>query len=607
MRQLHVLWRLIGPYRPAVAGGVLLRLLQSVFLGLAFGASISLVVQMVRGEAIDGDDVARVAVMCLASVTGQLIAGWFAARLSWLASYRAVAHMRLRVLDHLREIPVAALGERSRGDIASLLGPDLQLVEDFLSEGLPRLGQALGLPLLVIVAVGAQDPVSAAALALPILAVVPVMAWSGRKISALGDVRQAKQAGASARMIDTVTAMPALRVFSTADRTLGWYGSAVDEFRAISVTMVHRLLVPTSAAGLVLMAGIPLTTFVVGRGGVDGATDAALAAVVLVLALNVYQPVQGLLSTNESWQMAQAALRRVTGVLDIDPLPAPPADAGAGVGAGLPDSSGNGAGRGRGAEVRLDGVRYRYPDGTVGVDGVDLVAEEGKMTAIVGPSGSGKSTILNLIARFDDPQSGTVSIGGADVRELPAEVRAGLVTVVFQDVHLFPGTVADNIAVGRPDATEADIRAAAELACADEFIRELPRGYGTVLGEDGAGLSGGQRQRLSIARAALKDAPVVLLDEATAALDPVNEAAVHRGLERLLAGRTAIVVAHKLGTIASADRIVVMDRGRVAEEGDHASLLASGGSYAGLWETLRGASRWSLGNGAAERIAPRSM
>ena len=581
MKQLMVLWRLTGPHRWAVAGGALLRVVQSLFLGVAFGAAISIVVQLVRGETPDGSDVTRVVVMCMASLAGQLVTGWFAARLSWLASYRAVAHMRLRVLGHLREIPVAVLGERSRGDTAALLSSDLQLVEDFLSEGLPRLGQALGLPVLVIVAVGMQDPLLAATLALPIVAMLPVMSWAGRKLTALGDVRQAKQADASARMIDTVSAMPALRVFSTRDRTLNWYGSAVEEFRAISVTMVHRLLVPMSAAGLVLMAGIPLTVAVAGRAAVADTANAALAAVVLVLALNVYQPVQGLLSTSESWQMAQASLRRVMAVLAIErlhDLPASDADR-----------------PGWGAEVRLDAVSYRYPDGTPGIDGVSLVAEAGKMTAIVGPSGAGKSTILNLIARFDDPQSGTVSIGGTDLRRLTPDARSGLVTVVFQDVHLFPGTIAENIAVGDPDATDAEIRTAAKLACADEFIRELPDGYATVLGEDGAGLSGGQRQRLSIARAALKDAPVVLLDEATAALDPVNEAAVHRGLEALLEGRTAIVVAHKLGTISSADRIVVLDGGRVAEEGDHESLLAGGGLYARLWETLRGAAEWTLG------------
>lgn len=581
MKQLVVLWRLTGPHRWAVAGGALLRVVQSLFLGVAFGAAISIVVQLVRGEIPDGSGVTRVVIMCLASLAGQLVTGWFAARLSWLASYRAVAHMRMRVLGHLREIPVAVLGERSRGDTAALLSSDLQLVEDFLSEGLPRLGQALGLPVLVIVAVGMQDPLLAATLALPIVAMLPVMSWSGRKLTELGDVRQAKQADASARIIDTVTAMPALRVFSTRDRTLNWYGAAVEEFRAISVTMVHRLLVPVSAAGLVLMAGIPLTVAVAGRAAVADTANAALAAVVLVLALNVYQPVQGLLSTNESWQMAQASLRRVMAVLGIKrlhDLPASDADR-----------------PGRGTEVRFDAVSYRYPDGTPGIDEVNLVAEAGKMTAIVGPSGAGKSTILNLIARFDDPQSGTVSIGGTDLRRLTPDARSGLVTVVFQDVHLFPGTIAENIAVGDPGATDAEIRAAAELACADEFIRELPDGYATVLGEDGAGLSGGQRQRLSIARAALKDAPVVLLDEATAALDPVNEAAVHRGLAALLEGRTAIVVAHKLGTISSADRIVVLDGGRVAEEGDHESLLAGGGLYARQWETLRSAAEWTLG------------
>lgn len=582
MQQLITMFHLCGSARRAVTGGVVLRLVQSLALGIALGSAMSLVVKIISGEHIDQDNAVRIAVACAISLIIQLAAGWAAARLSWLASYRAVANMRLALLEHLRVIPVNALGKRSRGDVAALLSTDLQLIEDFLSEGLPRLGQALGIPLLVIVAVGLNNLPLALAIAAPIFLMAPVMSWSSKKLAALADRRQAAQANASARMIDLVTAMPALRVYSTRERTEKWYQHAVEQFRAISVEMVHRLVVPSSLAGLILMLGIPLVAATGGWALDEAVTDTALVAVVLVIVLSVYQPVQGLLSTNESWQMAQAALRRMQEILDTPPLPEPDKPA-------QPPQF---------FDVELDNVDYSYPaqdkPDTVALRGVSVHARAGAMTAIVGPSGSGKSTVLSLISRFDAPSSGSVRIGGIDLREIAATDRSDLVTVVFQDVHLFPGTIADNIAAARPEASRADIERAAQIACADEFILALPDGYDTVLGEDGAGLSGGQRQRLSIARAALKDAPIVLLDEATSALDPVNEAAVHRGIQALCKGRTTIVVAHKLATIASADHIVVLDDGQVCESGTHSELLSNGGVYARLWNTTAQLEDWAL-------------
>lgn len=610
MRALVSLWRYSGGAGRGALAGAALRVLQSLLLGVAFGAAVGLIADLVRHDPVTAADARRVTLLCAVSLVAQLVVGALSARLSWLAAYRAVGELRLTVLDHLRAVPVSALSGRSRGDVAALLTADVQMIEDFLSDGLPRLGQALGLPLIVIVAITVNDPLLGLAFAVSIVCAIPVMSWSGARITALGDRRQAAQADASARMIDLVAGMPALRVFSDRARTLGWYGAAVENFRSVSVAMVHRLLLPTSAAGTVLLLGVPLVIVVAGLHA-----DPVLAAVALVLVLNVHQPLMGLLQTNESWRMAEASLRRVDAIMDVAPLPEPapgraripgdpvPAEAreDAPVSADVTGDDGGAAPAGgcagvpvRGHAVELRDVCYTYPGTDRGVRGVSLTAEPGRTTAIVGPSGSGKTTLLNLVARFDDPDSGSILVGGVDLRDIPAEHRGDHVTVVFQDIHLFPGTIADNIAVGRPGARREDIEAAARAACADSFIRDLPDGYGTVLGEDGAGLSGGQRQRLSIARALLKDAPVVLLDEATAALDPVSEAEVRRGLASLLRGRTAIVVAHRLGTIRDADEIVVVDDGGVDDRGTHEELLARGGLYARLWRTLERSSRWSI-------------
>jgi subfamily B ATP-binding cassette protein MsbA len=233
------------------------------------------------------------------------------------------------------------------------------------------------------------------------------------------------------------------------------------------------------------------------------------------------------------------------------------------------------------AHVRFEAVSFAYGEETI-LSEVTLEARAGESTALVGPSGGGKSTLLNLIPRFYDVSSGRITIDGIDIRSVTLASLRAHIGLVTQEPFLFDDTVRANIAYARPDASEAEIRAAAEHAAAHDFIEALPKGYDTLVGEAGARLSGGQRQRIAIARAFLKDAPILLLDEATSALDTHSEIQVQIALERLMAGRTTLVIAHRLSTVRSCDRIYVIDRGRVVETGDHDSLLAAGGLYARL-------------------------
>ncbi|WP_424534094.1 ABC transporter ATP-binding protein [Sphaerisporangium viridialbum] len=233
-------------------------------------------------------------------------------------------------------------------------------------------------------------------------------------------------------------------------------------------------------------------------------------------------------------------------------------------------------------DLEFDVVTFRQGGRTV-IDDLSLSVPQGQRLAVVGPSGAGKSTLLQLLARFYDVDAGAVRVGGVDVRAISTEVLMAKIAIVFQEVYLFDGTIEENVRLGRPDADQAEMRAAATAAWLDEVIERLPDGWATNVGEGGALLSGGERQRVSIARALLKNAPIVLLDEVTSALDPVNEAAVHDGIERLMAGRTVVMVAHRLRTVQRADRIVFLDGGQIAEEGDHDELLRHGDRYADYW------------------------
>lgn len=280
------------------------------------------------------------------------------------------------------------------------------------------------------------------------------------------------------------------------------------------------------------------------------------------------QPLRGIGSLNTILQQGFSALERVFSVIDepaqvVDRPGATP----------LTVTHG---------DIRFEGVRFRYPDGTVALDNLDLVVPGGKTTAIVGRSGAGKSTIFGLLPRLYDIEAGRILIDGADIGAVTLASLRQSIGMVTQEAVLFDDTVRDNIALGRPGATEAEIGAAAEAAAADRFIARLPQGYDTPVGERGTRLSGGERQRITLARAFLKNAPILLLDEATSALDSESEHLVREAIDRLSQGRTTLVIAHRLSTIRAADQIVVMDQGRVAEAGTHDELIAKGGLYARL-------------------------
>ncbi|WP_261987451.1 ABC transporter ATP-binding protein [Actinomadura sp. HBU206391] len=500
----------------------------------------------------------------------------------FLAGTTLLRGMYHRLGDHLARLPIGWYGAGRVGEVSVLASRGVLQAMSVIAHLLGPLISACVTPLTIVVVMLAFDwrMGLAALVAVPVVAAIQV--WTGRSMAATDAERAERDHEATGRVIEYLQAQPVLRAG----------GRTVERFRLLddSLRELQRASRRSALSALPGILGLTLTVqgmftvlLVLGTYLALGNVGAAEVLAILVLAARCADPLLSLAGIGGQLRGARSELSRLDTVLRTEPLP----QAGEPI---LPV----------GHDLELDSVAFRHGDRTV-LNDVSLPVPEGQRLAVVGPSGAGKSTLLQLVARFYDVDAGVVRVGGVDVRAIDTEVLMAQIAIVFQDVYLFDGTIEENVRVGRPDAGEAEVRAAATAARLDDVIERLPGGWATNVGEGGALLSGGERQRVSIARALLKDAPIVLLDEVTSALDPVNEAAVHDGIERLMAGRTVVMVAHRMRTVRRADRVVFLDGGRIVEEGSHDELLRRGGRYADFWKISR-----SIRHVVGLRGAPRS-
>lgn len=537
-------------------------------------AAFAALVGTLAGEPFDANALWAIFAVGIAGAIVVFIASRNDYKKTYVAAYTESESIRLRLADHLRKLPMSFFNRRDTTDVADRIMGDVTAQESMLSSTLPQLiaGTVSTAVICVMLAFFDWRLACCAMVTLPLSAAV--IALSRRREKRLFERQNRVRLDALARVQDYLEGIKDIRACRAVGKDSAAMEQAMLELKRVTMRVELAVDVSVSLASAILRSGVGLTACVGAMLLASGGVDFMVLLMFLLIVSRVYSPILALVSQLPNLLNLSTKTARIKAVMDE------------------PEAKGSAPADVSGHSLSFQNVRFGYGDEEV-LHGISFDAQEGKVTALVGPSGSGKSTCAQLAAKFWEPNSGRILCSGKDIAGFSEESWLAHVSIVFQDVILFDDTVANNIRIGREGASDEEVAEAARTAHCLEFIEKLPQGFDTMLGENGASLSGGERQRLSIARALLKDAPVVLLDEATASLDPENETLIQRAVGTLCAGKTVVVIAHRLRTVANADKIVVLDDGRVAEEGSHKTLLAEDGLYARLWRLQQESSSWT--------------
>jgi ATP-binding cassette, subfamily B, bacterial IrtB/YbtQ len=567
---------LLGPGRAHVLTGyVAWTLAYGVLSGIAAALLVPVVVDLAAGDwgAIRGH------LLVLAIVTAAAgVVRYVQTMRGSAAALETLTSMHRRLGDHLVSLPLGWFDADRTGRLTRVAADGTLMITGIFAHLLAPLVVAVAAPVTVAVALCWHDwrLGLAAALAMPVLA--GAFRFGVARVARGEAGNHAADVEAGRRVVEFGQKQRVLRAFGQSAHGYPPLEAAIEAQRRTRRRTLADAVVGLSVGGLAVQLTVTVLLLAGVWLAVDGALAPAAAVALLALVFRFAGPLADVSEYAGAIRVAAGHLRRLTDVLREPGMPEPARSA--------PLS--------RPGRIEFAGVTFGYQPETPVLHDVSFTAPPGAVTALVGPSGSGKTTVIRLLSRFWDVQRGTVLVGGADVRDLRTEDLTGQLALVFQDVYLFDETLAANIRLGRPDATDDDLAEAARLAGVDEIVARLPHGWDTRVGEGGVSLSGGERQRVSIARALLKRAPIVVLDEATAALDPENERYLRRSVRELARHSTVLLVAHQLSNVVEADHVVVLDGGRVAETGTHASLLDAGGVYARLWHARSTGQGWRL-------------
>jgi len=580
------LWRYAGPHRRRIILASLGSILNKVF-DLAppalIGAAVDVVVQQENSLiARMGFPDTRTQLLVLAGLTlvvwgMESLFQYFYAVL-WRNLAQTLQHeLRVDTYGHVQSLELTYFEDKSTGGLMSVLNDDINQLERFLDIGANQILQVVTTVLVIGGIFFSVAPTVAWMAVLP----MPFIIWGSIRFQSLLAPRYAKvreMVGLlNGQLANNLSGIATIKSFTAEEYELDRIQKESDRYRES-----NRRAIRLSSAFVPLIRMVIVTGFIAilvfgGHLALDGALEVGAYSVLVFITQRLLWPLTRLGETLDLYQRAMASIDRIFNLLDTEqhiesgtePLP-------------IEAVQGN---------IEFENVSFEYEDGEGQsvLHDLSLSIQEGETVGIVGPTGAGKSTLVKLLLRFYDVQEGRITLDGRDLRALRVEDLRQAIGFVSQDVFLFRGTVRENIAYGSFDATQEEIERAAEIAEAHEFIASLPQGYETMVGERGQKLSGGQRQRISLARVVLKNPPILILDEATSSVDNETEAMIQRSLEKITQGRTTLVIAHRLSTVVNADRIFVLDEGRLCEYGAHESLLAEGGVYADLWAVQTGA------------------
>ena len=502
--------------------------------------------------------------------------------LSHIAAFNILYEIRMQLVQKMVRLPLGFFSRRASGELKKIMSDDVERIELFIAHHIPDIVTAVLFPLILVSYMFAVDW----RLAIVVLAVLAVAfyvmgrMYTGKKIREVSKRYVETLGRMNASIVEYIRGIQVVKTFTESTNAYRKLNDDIKEYRKFA-NEVNVQYQPTYVGFLTILSSallfiIPVAVWLL-VGSASYATFVPVLLMFLFFGVAVFFPVLKLLWIGSFLNQNNMGVQKIDDILYMDEIEEPD----------IPRHP-------KDASVEFRNVSFAY-DTTPILKAISFISHPGTITALVGPSGAGKSTVAMLAARFWDVQSGEILIGGVPVKEIPTSVLMDNVAFVFQDNMLFFDTIEENIRMGNKTATFEEVARAACAAQCHEFIESLPNGYQTLVGEGGIYLSGGEAQRIALARAILKDSPIILLDEATAFADPENEGKILAAFSHLIKGKTVLVIAHRLSTITNADRILYVDKGVIAEQGTHEQLLALKGEYARMWETYNRAKRWTIG------------